>query len=94
MVEQYNYSFDHSNVSFEGTSSTIFYNNSVNYFGGSIWSFNHSYISFKGNSKTMFIHNSADHGGAMYSFDNGHISFEGTSITYFIITMLIILVEQ
>ena len=74
--------FNHSHVSFEGNSTTLFkYYNVI--LGGAIFSYINSTISFRENSTTYFGDNSAQIGGAICVSDYGSISFEGTSTTVF-----------
>ena len=73
--------FNHSHVSFEGNSTTLFKDNVIS--GGAILSYINSTISFRENSTTCFDDNSAQIGGAIYVSDYGSISFEGTSTTVF-----------
>ena len=74
-------SFKHSNISFEGTSHTIFSNNINNenhYHGGVVYLLDYSHISFAETSTTMFCNNTR----AIFS-EHGHITFEGNSTTMF-----------
>ena len=73
-------SFKHSNMSFEGTSHTIFSNNinNKNRYGGVVYLFDYSHISFAETSTTKFCNNTR----AIFS-EHGHITFEGNSTTMF-----------
>ena len=73
-------SFNHSNISFEGTSHTIFSNNinNENPSDGVVYLFDYSHISFAETSTTMFCNNTR----AIFS-EHGHITFEGNSTTMF-----------
>ena len=73
------YSINFSNISFEGSSTTLFINNNANR-GGAIFSSDHSSISFEGNSNTTFSNNK---GGAILHNNFGSISFKGNASTMF-----------
>ena len=77
------YSTNFSNISFEGSSTTLFNNNTA-YNGGGIYSSDYSSISFEGNSNTIFSNNYVDsEGGAIYYKNFGSISFKGNASTMF-----------
>ena len=77
------YSINFSNISFEGSSTTLFSNNIASN-GGAIYSSYYSSISFEGNSNTAFSNNYADFvGGAIYHNSFGNISFKGNARTLF-----------
>ena len=73
------YSINFSNISFEGSSTTLFINNDAHR-GGAIFSSDHSSISFEGNSNTTFSNNK---GGAILHNNFGSISFKGNASTMF-----------
>ena len=73
------YSIKFSNISFEGSSTTLFINNDAD--GGVIFSIDQSSISFEGNSNTTFSNNYV--GGAIYHKHYGSISFKGNASTMF-----------
>ena len=73
---------EHSYISYEGNSITLFRDNIHNN-GGAIKSIR-STVSFKDNSTTEFTNNYARYyGGAIYSYDGSSISFEDNSTTEF-----------
>ena len=77
------YSTNFSNISFEGSSTTLFTNNNA-YNGGAIYSSDYGSISFEGNSNTIFSNNYVDsEGGAIYYKNFGSISFKGNASTMF-----------
>ena len=75
------YSINYSNISFEGSSTTLFINNTASR-GGAIYSSGYSSISFEGSSTTRFNNNRALVGGAIYK-NFGSISFKGNASTMF-----------
>ena len=93
------YSINFSNISFEGSSTTLFNNNTA-YNGGAIFSSDYSSISFEGNSNTIFSNNYVAYegglgnastmftiyvvGGAITSDEHANIFFGGNSVTTFI----------
>ena len=82
------FSYNNSNVIFDGNSTASFNSNIANYkydgYGGAIHSQDNSLISFEGNSSPMFNNNVADHyGGAIFSYNNSSVSFEGNSSPVF-----------
>ena len=77
------YSINFSNISFEGSSTTLFINNDAHR-GGAIFSSDYSSISFEGNSNTTFSNNNvARRGGAISHINFGSISFKGNANTMF-----------
>ena len=77
------YSINSSNISFEGSSTTLFNNNTADN-GGAIYSSDYGSISFEGNSNTIFSNNYVDsEGGAIYYKNYSSISFKGNASTMF-----------
>ena len=77
------YSINFSEITFEGSTTTLFNNNTADY-GGAIYSFNHSHLSFEGNSNTTFSNNIACRGGAIYHINYGSVTFKGNANMMFI----------
>ena len=75
-------SYNHSHISFEGTSNTTFKDNDALY-GGAIVLGYYSFIFFKENSISVFTDNTATWGGAISAFQHSNILFDGISTTKF-----------
>ena len=77
------YSINFSNISFEGSSTTLFINNDATN-GGAIYFSDYSSISFEGSSNTILSNNKvASGGGSIYHKNFGSISFKGNANTTF-----------
>ena len=77
------YLSNHGHLSFEGSSNTVFSNNSADYAGGAIYLSDYGHIIFEGSSTTSFVGNNANLGGAIVSYLHSTISFRENSIKNF-----------
>ena len=73
------YLSNHGHLSFEGSSNTMFSNNSADYAGGAIYLCDHGHIIFEGSSTTSFVGNNANLGGAIVSYLCSSISLRENS---------------